>query len=99
MFRCFRRIGFETSTGAPRILQDIVRVSPNMRILLAGRPRIDDEVVEFFSKAIRIPVSPIQGDIKSYLEMRLGDGTTLQAMDDELRADIMKAIPEKILEM
>ena len=80
-------------------LQDIVQVSPNMRILLTGRPHIDDEIVEFFSKAIRIPVSPTQGDIKSYLKMRLKGDTTPKAMDVKLRADIMRVIPEKISEM
>ena len=80
-------------------LREIVRASPNMRILLTGRPHIDHEIVEFFSKAIRIPVSPIQSDIKSYLEMRLKGDTTPQATDAELRADIMRVIPEKISEM
>ena len=80
-------------------LQEIVRVSPNMRILFTGRPHIDGEIVEFFSKAVRIPISPTQDDIKSYLEMRLRGDTTPEAMDSELRADIMRAIPEKISEM
>jgi len=80
-------------------LQEIVRVSPNMRILLTGRPHIDDEVMEYFSKAVRMPVSPTQDDIRSYLKMRLGVDTTPKAMDDKLRADIMRIIPEKISEM
>jgi len=80
-------------------LQEIVRVSPNMRILLTGRPHIDDEIAEYFSKAVRIPVIPTQEDIKSYLEIRLRRDTTPKAMDDELRADIMRVIPEKISEM
>ena len=80
-------------------LRKIVWVSPNIRIFLAGRPYIDDEIVEFFSNAIRIPISPTQGDIKSYLKMRLKGDTTPEAMDAELRADIMRVIPEKISEM
>ena len=80
-------------------LQEMVRVSPNMRILLTGRPHIDDEVMEYFSKAVRIPISPTQDDIKSYLKMRLKRDTTPKAMDAELRADIMRVIPEKISEM
>ena len=80
-------------------LQEIVRVSPNMRILLTGRPHIDGEIVEFFSKAVRIPISPTQDDIKNYLEMRLKGDTMPEAMDGELRADIMRVIPEKISEM
>ena len=55
--------------------------------------------MKFFSKAVRLLVSLIQGDIKSYLEMRLERDTDPRAMDDELRADIMRAIPAKISEM
>ena len=80
-------------------LQEIVRVSPNLRILLTGRSHIDDEIAEFSSGVVRIPISPTQDDIKSYLEMRLRRDTTPKAMDAELRADIMKVIPEKISEM
>ena len=80
-------------------LQEIVRVSPNMRTLLTGRPYIDDEIAEFFSGAIRLPVAPTRNDIRSYLKMRLDGDTTPKAMDDKLRADIMRVIPEKISEM
>ena len=80
-------------------LQEIVRVSPNMRILLTGRPHIGDEIAEFLSRAVRMPISTAQDDIKSYLEMRLDGDTTPEAMDRELRADIMRVIPEKISEM
>ena len=79
--------------------QEIVRVSPNIRILLTGRPHIDDEIAEFFPKAVRIPISPTQDDIKNYLEMRLKGDTTPKAMDGQLRADIMRIIPDKISEM
>ena len=85
--------------GLLKSLQEIIRVSPNMRILLTGRPHIDNEIVEFFSKAVRIAVSPTQDDIKSYLEMRLNSDTTPKVMDDELRRHIMRIIPEKISEM
>ena len=80
-------------------LQEMVRISSNMRVLLTGRPHIDDEVMEYFSKAIRIPVTPTQDDIKSYLEMRLKRDATPKAMDAQLRADVMRVIPERISEM
>ena len=80
-------------------LREIVRVSPNTRIFLTGRPHIDDEIMKCFSEAVRIPVNPTQEDIKSYLEMRLDGDTDPSVMDDGLRADIMRVIPEKISEM
>jgi len=79
-------------------LQEIVRVSPNTRVFLTGRPHIDNEIVEYFSKALRIPLSPAHGDIESYLEMRLNSDTDPHAMDDQFRADIMRVIPEKVSE-
>jgi len=77
-------------------IQEIVRMSPNTRVFLTGRPHINDEIVKRFGEAIRIPLSPPKGDIESYLEMRLDGDPDPNVMDDELRADIMKIIPEKI---
>ena len=79
-------------------LREIVRVSPHARAFLTGRPHIDDEIVRCFGKALRIPLSPTNGDIDSYLEMRLDDDTDPHAMNNELRADIKRIVPEKISE-
>jgi len=79
-------------------LQEIVRISPNIRVFLTGRPHIEDEILKYFSGALRIPLSSTDADIKSYLKMRLDGDTDPNAMDDVLRADIMRIIP-KISEM
>ena len=52
-----------------------------------------------FSEAIRISVSPTLLGIESFLEMKLDYNTDPNAMDDELRVDIMRIIPGKITEM
>ena len=80
-------------------LREIIRVSPGARVFLTGRPHIDDEIVGCFSKALRIPLSPTHADIMSYLKMRLNGDTDPNAMDNELRADIMRIVPEKVSEM
>jgi len=80
-------------------LREIIRVSGNTRVFLTGRPHIEGEIIKCFSKVAMIPLSPTQDDIKSYLEMKLDNDTDHYAMDDELRADIMRVIPEKISEM
>jgi len=85
--------------GLLESLREILRMSPNIRIFLTGRSHIDDEIVKPFGKALRIPLSPAHADIKRYLEMRLDGDTNPNAMDHELRADIMRIIPEKISEM
>ena len=80
-------------------LREIIRVSANTRLFLTGRPHVGDEIMKCFGKVARIPVSPTGDDIESYLEMRLDSDTYPDAMDDELREDIMRVIPEKIGEM
>jgi len=85
--------------GILESIQEIVRVSSNARVFLTGRPHIVDEIVKHFGEAAQIPLSPPKGDIESYLEMRLDGDPDPNAMDDELRADIMKIIPEKISEV
>ena len=80
-------------------LWEIVRVSANTRLFLTGRPHIGDEIMKCFGKIVRIPIIPTREDIRSYLEMRLDSDTDPDVMDDELRADIMRVIPEKVSEM
>jgi len=80
-------------------LGGIVRASPKTRVFLTGRPYIGDEIVRCFSKAVRISLSPTQRDIKIFLENMLDSDPEPDAMDNELRADIMKIIPEKASEM
>jgi len=48
-------------------LSEIVRMSPNTRLFLTGRPHIYEEIVRCFSEVVQIPVSPTQADIKGYL--------------------------------
>jgi len=71
-------------------LQEIVLASPTSRLLLTGRPHIRDEVKRSFLEAITIHVTPTIGDIERYLEMKLSRDATPSAMDDSLRAQIMR---------
>jgi len=81
-------------------MRDIVQASPNTRVFLTGRSHINEEIVKCFGEAAaRIPLTPTYKDIKSYLQMKLEGDTDPGAMDDELRADIMRIIPERISEM
>ena len=80
-------------------LRDIVRESPSTRVLFTGRSHAAEEVKKYFAEAIIVPVSPTENDIRVYLGARLGRDTEPNAMDDDLRRDIMRAIPETISEM
>lgn len=80
-------------------MHNIVRASPTTRVFLSGRPHILDEIKGYFAEAITTPVAPTTVDIKRYLEMRLKRDTTPGAMDEDLRAKIMRVIPRKISQM
>jgi len=79
-------------------LREIVARSPNIRVFLTARPIIEEEIVRYFIQLVRIPLSPTDADIKSYLKRRLACDTDPDAMDGGLWADIMRIIPEKISE-
>ena len=80
-------------------LLDIVRESPRTQVLITGRSHVADEVKKYFPEAIIVPVSPTEDDIRAYLDIRLDRDTESHAMDDNLRRDIMRIIPETISEM
>ena len=46
-----------------------------------------------------IPINPNTDDIRNYVEMRLDKDAEPEAMSNDLRADIVKAILEKISDM
>ena len=80
-------------------LRDIVRESPNTRIFLTGRPHVREDIQRYFTKVVVIPISPNTDDIRNYLEMRLDRDLEPEAMNDDLRADIVRVILEKISDM
>ncbi|CUS12243.1 unnamed protein product [Tuber aestivum] len=80
-------------------LRDIVRESPGVRVFLTGRPHIKEEIQRYFSQAVVVPVSPNKDDIRSYVERRLDRDAEHEAMNEELRVDIVRTIVEKISDM
>ena len=78
-------------------LQRLVQHCPNTRLFLTGRPHIQEEAGRYFPKAAEmLSISSSPHDIGLYLEMRLGSDPEFDAMDERLRADILRIIPEKI---
>ena len=80
-------------------LRDIIRASATTRVFLSGRPHIQDEVERYFPEAITIAVIPTIVDIERYLKMRLDRDQTPSAMDEDLRAEIMRVVPGEIAQM
>jgi len=77
-------------------LRDILRESPGTRLFLTGRPHVREDVQRYFPKAVVIPINPNRNDIRSYIEMRLDRDSEPEAMSNDLRADIVRVILEKI---
>ena len=80
-------------------LRDVVRESPSTRVLFTGRSHVADEVKKYFAEAIIVSVSPTENDIRIYLGVKLDRDTEPNAMDNDLRRDIMRIIPETISEV
>ena len=80
-------------------LRDIVRESPETKIFLTGRPHVAGAIQRYFSKVVVIPISPSVGNIKNYMEVRLDRDDEPEAMDDDLRADIVRIILDKMSDM
>ena len=77
-------------------LRDVVRESPKARIFLTGRPHVKEVVQRYSPKAVTIPISPNQDDVRNYLERRLDRDDESEAMNSDLRADIVKFILDRV---
>ena len=55
-----------------------------------------EDIQRYFAKAVVNPVSPNTDNIRNYLEIRLGRDFEPEAMSNDLRRDIVRAIPETI---
>jgi len=80
-------------------LSNIVRESPRTRIFLTGRPLVKETIQRYFTKVVAILISPNQGEVRNYVEMRLDRDDEPEAMDKDLRADIVKMILDKMSDM
>ena len=80
-------------------LRDIVWESPTTRIFLTGRPHVRGAIQRYLTWVVEIPFSPNTDDVRHYLQMKLDRDEEPEAMDDDLRADIVKTILDKMSDM
>ena len=85
--------------GLLESLRDIVRECPTARIFLTGRPHVKEAIQRYFAGAVVIPIRPNTDDIKKFLEMKLDRDDEPEAMDEDLRADIVGVILDKMSDM
>ena len=81
-------------------LRDIIQKSRGTRVFLTGRSYIGGEIEKpLGERTSSLFISPNEDDIIKYLRSRLEEDTTPEAMDDSLKTDILKSIPESVSEM
>jgi len=80
-------------------LREIVRESPTTKIFLTGRPHVGEAIHRYFTKVATISISPNEGDIRNYVEMKLDSDEMPEAMNHPLRAEIVRIIVDKMSHM
>ena len=80
-------------------LREIAQGSSSTRIFFTGRPHVKADIQRYFTKAVVIPVIPNLGDIRNYVETKLDRDAETEAMNNDLREDIVRVILEKISDM
>ena len=81
-------------------LDKILQRSPDTRVFVTGRPHIKAEVEKRLSgRVTTICITPRRHDIINYLHSRLEEDTMPDAMDNSLKADILKKVSEDSSEM
>jgi len=80
-------------------LGQILQRSPNTRMFVTGRSHIREAVErELAGRVISVSIRPRDDDIVTFLHARLRKDTTPEVMDDRLKKDIMKSIPDEASE-
>jgi len=85
--------------GLLRSLQSITRELPNLQLFVTGRPFVSGEVKKYFPNVDTTSISPTEEDTRTFLRVKLDGDPEPEAMDENLRDDIMEIIPKTISEM
>ena len=81
-------------------LNQILQKSPGTRIFLTGRSHILGEVGKHLAERVATrSITPTKNDIIAFLRVKLKEDTMPEAMNESLREEIMRNIPETISEM
>ncbi|RPA93313.1 ankyrin [Choiromyces venosus 120613-1] len=95
-FICIDGLDEFPSKNRPKLwdsLHRVIRECPNTRLFLTGRPHIHREVETCFQQYVdMLSVSTDSDDIGRYIVKRLEEDTDPDAMDENLRVDILRVI-------
>ncbi|RPA93307.1 ankyrin [Choiromyces venosus 120613-1] len=98
-FICIDGLDEFPSKSRPKLwdsLHRVIRECPNTRLFLTGRPHIHTEVETCFQQYVdMLSVNTASDDIGRYIMKRLEEDTDPDAMDENLRADILRVIQKE----
>jgi len=81
------------------LLRQIVEKSPNTRLFLTGRRHIRGEVEGHLGAGVAVlSMKPNDDDIVGYVQKRLREDTSLDAMNSSLEAEIINSVRKNIPE-
>ena len=80
-------------------LNQILRKSPGARIFLTGRPHILSEIDKHLAGAATRSITPTKDDIIIFLREKLKEDAMPNQMDQSLKVEIIKNIPETVSEV
>jgi len=81
-------------------LQQILGTSLLTRIFIIARPHVRPEIERRLpGRVMSVSIGLNKNDITGYLRLRLDEDETPEAMNESLKADILKKIPENMSEM
>ena len=102
VFTCIDALDESPPKNLPEFLvslRAIVQESPKTRIFLTARPHVEGALQIYFPKTFKILITPNMDDIRSFLEMKLNEDGKPEAMNKDLRTDIMKVILDNMSDM
>jgi len=89
-------IRVEHRTEFIRCLRQIIQGSPNIRLCITGRAHVRPELSRHFTESLSvISIHPKEEDSRVYLTTRLDADPDPDAMDDDLRYEILTYLPRK----
>ena len=84
----------------PKLLRSLHAISqscPGIRFFFTGRPHIEIEIGKYFPRSAQcLQIKPAGEDIMRYVDMMFDDDPSPEAMNPDLRAEIMNRISETI---
>ena len=79
-----------------RCLRRIIQGSPNIRLFITGRAHVQPELGRHLSESLSvISIYPKEEDFRVYLTMRLDTDPDPDAMDDDLKYEILTHLPRQ----